>query len=165
MASNTSACCVYSCPHAALAVQAIHNLCKVSKDRQSEAASAGVTQALTKLYSAQPGPGGTRSRAAAPKTPEAVETALKIRGLCISLLTALVHSNSKTRAELWQCQGLELFVDLLSEPEWQRQALEALAVWLLEDTPRVEPKLLVKRNVQARRLPLAEAFAPALPEA
>ena len=128
-------------------MQAVHNLCKVSKERQSEAAGAGVTQALSKLYSAQPGPGGAR-RAPAPTSPAAAETSAKLRGLCISLLCALVHSNAKTRAELWQCQGLELFIDLLSEQEWQRQALDALAVWLQEDTPRIEPKLLVKRNVQ-----------------
>jgi hypothetical protein len=31
--------------------------------------------------------------------------------------------------------------------EWQRQALDALSVWLVEDTQRMEPKLLVKRNI------------------
>ena len=30
--------------------------------------------------------------------------------------------------------------------EWQRQALEAVSVWLVEDTQRIEPKLLVKRH-------------------
>ena len=31
--------------------------------------------------------------------------------------------------------------------EWQRQALDALSIWLVEDTQRMEPKLLVKRNI------------------
>jgi hypothetical protein len=31
--------------------------------------------------------------------------------------------------------------------EWQLQALDALAVWLQEDSQRVTPKLLVRRNV------------------
>ena len=31
--------------------------------------------------------------------------------------------------------------------EWQRQALDAMSVWLVEDTQRMEPKLLVKRNI------------------
>lgn len=30
--------------------------------------------------------------------------------------------------------------------EWQRQALEAVSVWLVEDTQRIEPKVLVKRH-------------------
>lgn len=60
-----------------------------------------------------------------------------------------MHTSAKTRAELWQCQGLELFIELLAEEQWRRAALDALSVWLQEDTPRIEPKLLVKRNVQA----------------
>ena len=31
---------------------------------------------------------------------------------------------------------------------WRRQALDALTKWLIEDTQRVEPKLLVKSNIQ-----------------
>lgn len=125
-------------------MQALHNLCKVSKPRQAEAAAAGITPMLCQLATTLVPPTAAASR---PRSTADAPTAARTRSLCITLLCALVHSNSKTRAELWQNQGLDLFVDLLPEAEWQRQALEALSVWLQEDTPRVEPKLLVKRNV------------------
>jgi hypothetical protein len=130
-------------------MQALHNLCKVSKQRQAEAAAAGITPILSRLASLlDPGTPSLPS-AAQPRTPHDVQISARTRALCISLLCALCHSNSKTRAELWQCQGLDLFIDLLQEQEWQRQALESLCVWLVEDAPRIEPKLLVKRNVGA----------------
>jgi hypothetical protein len=130
-------------------MQALHNLCKVSKQRQAEAAAAGITPMLSGLATELVPGGAAIPSSSNLRTPHEARIAARIRALCISLLCALCHSNSKTRAELWQYQGLDLFVDLLPEPEWQRQALEALCVWLVEDTPRIEPKLLVKRNIGA----------------
>lgn len=107
-------------------MQALHNLCKMSKERQAEAAGAGVTQVLSQLAHRTPGgPGGPSShpnKSSPPRSPQDPEAAAdaacseRIRSLCIGLLCALAHSNSRTRTELWACQGLDLFVDLLREP-------------------------------------------------
>jgi hypothetical protein len=88
-------------------VQALHNLCKVSKERQAEAAAAGVTPALSRLA-------GRRATADSAAVADAA-AAPRLRALAISMLCALAHSSSTTRSELWTCQGLDLLVELLKE--------------------------------------------------
>ena len=83
-------------------VQAVHNLCKVSKERQAEAASAGITPVLTHyvdrnrhgaaaaIKRASTSPPGQASAADVAESP----VASKIRALCISLPCALASGDS-----------------------------------------------------------------------
>jgi hypothetical protein len=90
-----------------LSLQALYNLCKVSKERQAEAAAAGVTPVLSQLAG--------RRAPAVDAAPADAAVGGRLRALAIGLLCALAHSSSKTRSELWTCQGLDLLVELLKE--------------------------------------------------
>ena len=99
-------------------VQALHNLCnpKMSKERQAQAVASGITPLLCQLAERAPKPGSLAHRHPPPGLgPCDAENLAKIRSLCIRLVCTLAHSNSKARSELWACQGLDLFIDLLKD--------------------------------------------------
>ena len=124
-------------------LQALYNLCKVTKEQQTEASAADISPVLAKLVSRRPASlalAGSTSLNSDPGsgsvglvTPADARTAVEMRAVCIRLLCLLAHSSAHTRDQLWMCQGLDLFMDLLCEqvppPAATRpQQLRAIAV-------------------------------------
>jgi hypothetical protein len=106
-----------------LALQALYNLCKVAKERQAEASAAGISPVLARLVSRRPAPAPAPSEFLSSMSLDSqasaavdMRTSIAIRAFCIRLLCILAHSNSRTRDQLWMCQGVDIFMDLLCEP-------------------------------------------------
>jgi hypothetical protein len=103
-------------------MQALYNLCKVSKERQAEASAAGICPVLTRMVvqrkAITPAPSEFLSSMSLDSQASAAvdnRTSVAIRALCIRLLCILAHSNARTRDQLWMCQGVDIFMDLLCE--------------------------------------------------
>ncbi|KAK9810498.1 hypothetical protein WJX72_011817 [[Myrmecia] bisecta] len=125
------------------ALQGLYNLCKISRSRQEAAACAGLVPHLAKLaLQTPPQPQGSSPAG------DAVSRLATLRPLAVSLLCGMAHSTSRTRAELWAHNGLDILLHLLKEEAWQGVALDALATWLTEDTVRLEPRLAQRDAVQ-----------------
>ncbi|KAI6248028.1 Cytokinesis protein sepH [Erysiphe necator] len=113
----------------------MYNLCRLSKVRQEDAAINGIVPLLHRIMKTTDRP---------PK-----EFALPI-------LCDLAHSGKVGRKYLWQNKGLEFYVSLLGDQYWQVTALDAIFVWLQEETARVEKYLLEGNFIQA----IINCFSP-----
>jgi hypothetical protein len=95
------------------------NLCRLSKERQEYAASNGIIPLLLKIMKTDRPP----------------------KEFVLPILCDMAHSGSKGRRYLWQNSGLEFYVSLLADQYWQVTALDAIFVWLQEETAKVESHL------------------------
>ncbi|KAG0127125.1 hypothetical protein HOY82DRAFT_580703 [Tuber indicum] len=98
----------------------MYNLCRLSKSRQEEAALQGIIPLLQRV----------------------VSTERPLKEFALPILCDMAHSGKVCRKTLWQNKGLEFYIGLLSDQYWQVTALDAILVWLQEETARVEDKLL-----------------------
>ncbi|KAI1186115.1 hypothetical protein F5B17DRAFT_441335 [Nemania serpens] len=96
------------------------NLCRLSKDRQEYAAVNGIIPILLKIMKTDRPP----------------------KEFALPILCDMAHSGSKGRRYLWQNKGLDFYVSLLADQYWQVTALDAIFVWLQEETTKVESHLL-----------------------
>ena len=96
------------------------NLCRLSKTRQEDAALNGVIPLLQQL----------------------VRTQRPVKEFALPILCDMAHSGKVGRKLLWQNKGLPFYITLLAEPYWQVTALDAIFVWLQEETAKVEENLL-----------------------
>ncbi|KAK4039454.1 hypothetical protein C8A01DRAFT_36582 [Parachaetomium inaequale] len=96
------------------------NLCRLSKERQEYAASNGIIPLLLKIMKTDRPP----------------------KEFVLPILCDMAHSGSKGRRYLWQNSGLDFYVSLLADQYWQVTALDAIFVWLQEETAKVESHLL-----------------------
>ncbi|KAH6630859.1 hypothetical protein B0J18DRAFT_363194 [Chaetomium sp. MPI-SDFR-AT-0129] len=96
------------------------NLCRLSKERQEYAASNGIIPLLLKIMKTDRPP----------------------KEFVLPILCDMAHSGSKGRRYLWQNSGLDFYVSLLADQYWQVTALDAIFVWLQEETAKVESYLL-----------------------
>ncbi|GAB1314056.1 Protein kinase of the Mitotic Exit Network [Madurella fahalii] len=96
------------------------NLCRLSKERQEYAASNGIIPLLLKIMKTDHPP----------------------KEFVLPILCDMAHSGSKGRRYLWQNNGLDFYVSLLADQYWQVTALDAIFVWLQEETAKVESHLL-----------------------
>ncbi|KAI0836705.1 cell division control protein [Hypoxylon sp. FL0890] len=96
------------------------NLCRLSKDRQEYAAVNGIIPLLMKIMKTDRPP----------------------KEFALPILCDMAHSGSKGRRSLWQNKGLDFYVSLLADQYWQVTALDAIFVWLQEETAKVEAHLL-----------------------
>ncbi|KAI1817338.1 hypothetical protein GGS20DRAFT_574838 [Poronia punctata] len=96
------------------------NLCRLSKDRQEYAAVNGIIPLLLKIMKTDRPP----------------------KEFALPILCDMAHSGSKGRRYLWQNKGLDFYVSLLADQYWQVTALDAIFVWLQEETAKVEDHLL-----------------------
>jgi len=96
------------------------NLCRLSKERQEYAASNGIIPLLLKIMKTDRPP----------------------KEFVLPILCDMAHSGSKGRRYLWQNNGLDFYVSLLADQYWQVTALDAIFVWLQEETAKVENHLL-----------------------
>ncbi|KAI0018747.1 cell division control protein [Xylariomycetidae sp. FL0641] len=95
------------------------NLCRLSKDRQEYAAVNGIIPLLLKIMKTDRPP----------------------KEFALPILCDMAHSGSKGRRFLWQNKGLDFYISLLSDQYWQVTALDAIFVWLQEETAKVENHL------------------------
>jgi hypothetical protein len=96
------------------------NLCRLSKERQEYAAGNGIIPLLLKILKTDRPP----------------------KEFVLPILCDMAHSGKKGRRYLWQNNGLDFYVSLLSDQYWQVTALDAIHVWLQEETAKVESHLL-----------------------
>lgn len=96
------------------------NLCRLSKERQESAASFGIVPLLLKIMKIDRPP----------------------KEFALPILCDMAHSGSKGRRSLWQHKGLDFYVSLLADQYWQTTAIDAIFVWLQEETAKVEAHLL-----------------------
>lgn len=98
----------------------LFNLCRLSKERQEDAAVGGIIPLLLRIMRTDRPP----------------------KEFVLPILCDMAHSGSKGRRYLWQNRGLEFYVSLLTDQYWQVTALDAILVWLQEETANVENHLI-----------------------
>jgi hypothetical protein len=98
----------------------MYNLCRLSKTRQEDAALSGVIPMLQRI----------------------VQTERPLKEFALPILCDMAHSGNFGRKVLWQNKGLQFYVSLLADQYWAVTALDAIFVWLQEETAKVEEHLL-----------------------
>ncbi|KAF4979000.1 hypothetical protein FZEAL_4731 [Fusarium zealandicum] len=98
----------------------LFNLCRLSKERQEDAAVGGIIPLLLRI----------------------MQTDRPPKEFALPILCDMAHSGSKGRRYLWQNKGLNFFVSLLTDQYWQVTALDAILIWLQEETANVESHLV-----------------------
>ena len=98
----------------------MYNLCRLSKARQEDAALSGVIPLLQRI----------------------VKTERPLKEFALPILCDMAHSGKVGRKILWQNKGLQFYVSLLADQYWAVTALDAIFIWLQEETAKVEDHLL-----------------------
>ena len=98
----------------------MYNLCRLSKPRQEDAALNGLIPLLQKI----------------------VKTEWPLKEFALPILCDMAHSGKVGRKILWQNKGLQFYIGLLADQYWQVTALDAIFIWLQEETAKVEEHLL-----------------------
>jgi hypothetical protein len=88
-------------------VNALYNLCRLSKSRQEEAALAGAIPALQKL----------------------IDGASPLKQFALPILCDFAHAGRNCRELLWKNKGFVMYLGLLKDPYWSVPAMEAILVW------------------------------------
>lgn len=102
----------------------MYNLCRLSKARQEDAALSGVIPLLQRI----------------------VQTERPLKEFALPILCDMAHSGKVGRKILWQNKGLQFYVSLLADQYWAVTALDAIFIWLQEETAKVEEHLLSTGN-------------------
>ncbi|KAJ5051610.1 uncharacterized protein L3040_001385 [Drepanopeziza brunnea f. sp. 'multigermtubi'] len=118
----------------------MYNLCRLSKVRQEDAAINDIIPLLLRIMKTKRPP----------------------KEFALPILCDMAHSGKVGRKYLWQNKGLQFYVTLLEDQYWQVTALDAIFIWLQEETAKVE-KCLLEGNfteaiVQCFNAPRASAF-------
>ena len=90
-------------------VNALYNLCRLSKSRQEEAASAGAIPALIDLSTSNS----------------------PLKQFALPILCDFAQTSKACRKLLWQNDGLQFYLGLLKDPFWSVSALESISAWLV----------------------------------
>lgn len=98
----------------------MYNMCRLSKARQEDAALSGVIPLLQRI----------------------VQTERPLKEFALPIICDMAHSGKVGRKILWQNKGLAFYVSLLADQYWAVTALDAIFVWLQEETAKVEDSLL-----------------------
>lgn len=83
------------------------NLCRLSKERQEDAAVNGIIPLLLRIMRTERPP----------------------KEFVLPILCDMAHSGRTGRRYLWQNKGLDFYVSLLADQYWQVTALDAILVW------------------------------------
>lgn len=116
-------------------VNALYNLCRLSKSRQEEAAMSGAIPALQSLINANS----------------------PLKQFALPIICDFAHASKTCRKVLWHHNIFPLYVSLLRDSFWNLSALEAILAWMQDETSRVEDALLQDVSVEA----LLNAFSSA----
>lgn len=98
----------------------MYNLCRLSTARQEDAALSGIVPLLQKI----------------------VRTERPLKEFALPIMCDMAHSGKVGRKVLWQNKGLHFYVSLLADQYWAVTALDAIFIWLQEETAKVEEHLL-----------------------
>ncbi|SLM40936.1 cell division control protein 15 cdc15 [Lasallia pustulata] len=98
----------------------IYNMCRLNKLRQEDAALNGIIPILLRI----------------------LKTERPLKEFALPILCDMAHSGKVGRRELWRNKGLPFYISLLADPYWQVTALDAIFIWLQEETAKVEEHLL-----------------------
>lgn len=98
----------------------MYNLCRLSTGRQEDAALSGIVPLLQKI----------------------VKTERPLKEFALPIICDMAHSGKVGRKILWQNKGLQFYVSLLADQYWAVTALDAVFIWLQEETAKVEEHLL-----------------------
>ncbi|KAG9240832.1 cell division control protein-like protein 15 [Calycina marina] len=118
----------------------MYNLCRLSKVRQEDAATNGIIPLLQRIMKTKRPP----------------------KEFALPILCDMAHSGKVGRKYLWQNKGMQFYVSLLEDQYWQVTALDAIFIWLQEETAKVEKSLLegnfTEAIIQCFNAPKASAF-------
>ncbi|KAF2872722.1 hypothetical protein BDV95DRAFT_492250 [Massariosphaeria phaeospora] len=98
----------------------MYNLCRHNKSRQEEAALSDIIPILK----------------------DVVKEGGPLKEFALPILCELAHSGKVARKMLWDSKGLQFYIAMLADRNWQVTALDAIFIWLQEETARVEQYLL-----------------------
>ncbi|KAF2490767.1 hypothetical protein BU16DRAFT_469385 [Lophium mytilinum] len=98
----------------------MYNLCRHNRSRQEEAALNDVIPILKDI----------------------VQTEWPLKEFALPILCELAHSGKVARKKLWENRGLQFYISMLADRNWQVTALDAIFIWLQEETAKVEAYLL-----------------------
>ncbi|GAA5871422.1 hypothetical protein JCM8547_002661 [Rhodosporidiobolus lusitaniae] len=102
------------------AVNALFNLCRLSKARQEEAAAAGAIPLLQRN----------------------VRDSSPLKQFALPILCDFAHAGKACRKLLWHHDGVSFYLHLLRDTFWVNPALEAILAWLQDEPTRIEDCLL-----------------------
>lgn len=108
-------------------VNALYNLCRLSKPRQEEAALAGAIPILQRV----------------------VKSSSPLKQFALPILCDFAHTSKTCRKLLWQKDGFSFYLGLLRDPFWSITALESILAWLSDETARVEDALTEASSIEA----------------
>jgi hypothetical protein len=108
-------------------LNALHNLCKINKRRQEQAAESGIIPHLMQF----------------------IVTDSPLKSVALPLLCDMAHASRYTREQLRLHKGLEVYLSLLDDEMWAVTALDSLAACLSHDNDqrKVEAALLKKESL------------------
>jgi len=108
-------------------VNALYLLCKISRSRQEEAAISGVLPPLQEL----------------------IQQGSPLKQFALPIVCDIAKASKRARAELKQHRGVQFYLGLLSTEYWQANALDALLVWLIDESSYVAKVMETSVGVQA----------------
>ena len=91
----------------------MYNLCRHNKSRQEEAALSDIIPLLK----------------------EVVNDGGPLKEFALPILCELAHSGKVARKMLWDAKGLQFYISMLSDRNWQVTALDAIFVWYVVSIP------------------------------
>ncbi|GAA6017250.1 hypothetical protein JCM10207_003660 [Rhodosporidiobolus poonsookiae] len=109
------------------AVNTLFNLCRLSKVRQEETATAGAIPLLQRI----------------------VQDSSPLKQFALPILCDFAHAGKTCRKLLWQHDGVAFYLHLLRDTFWVNPALEAILAWLQDEPARVEDCLLEESAIEA----------------
>ncbi|KAF9546289.1 hypothetical protein EC957_009902 [Mortierella hygrophila] len=98
----------------------LFNLCRINKTRQEEAAQAGLIPHLQQI----------------------AESSSPLKQFALPILCDMAHAGRACRNSLWHNDCLPVYLRLFKDPHWQVNAMDAVLVWLQDETADVEQILL-----------------------
>jgi hypothetical protein len=106
----------------------MYNLCRHNRSRQEEAALNDVIPILKDI----------------------VQTEWPLKEFALPILCELAHSGKVARKKLWENRGLQFYISMLADRNWQVTALDAIFIWfVLSLGARIESPLT--RSQASRR--------------
>ncbi|SPQ96539.1 non-specific serine/threonine protein kinase [Plasmodiophora brassicae] len=73
-----------------------------------------------------------------------------LKQFALPMICKFAHTSARVRQELKKYAGIQFYLTLLTQPYWQMQAIDSIAVWLAEEGRRVE--LVLKQNHNLHKL-------------
>ncbi|BFZ61723.1 Protein kinase of the Mitotic Exit Network [Saitoella coloradoensis] len=104
----------------------MYNLCRLSKTRQEEAALAGLVPVLMRIVQAE----------------------RPLKQFALPILCDLAHAGKTCRRILWQHDGLQFYLSLLSDPYWMVNGLDSILIWFQDEPSRVEEVLTADESIE-----------------